>query len=68
MATRPFAGFEWLIAGRYLRARRKERAISAITARSTTSGLPRSARSTFDSSSFASVAAALAVRFFTFAS
>ncbi len=29
--TRPFAGFEWLIAGRYLRARRKERAISAIT-------------------------------------
>ena len=31
MATRPFAGFEWLIAGRYLRARRKERAISAIT-------------------------------------
>ena len=31
MATRPFAGFEWMIAGRYLRARRKERAISAIT-------------------------------------
>ncbi|MEM8755569.1 MAG: ABC transporter permease, partial [Pseudomonadota bacterium] len=31
MATRPFAAFEWLIAGRYLRARRKERAISAIT-------------------------------------
>ena len=31
MATRPFAGFEWLIAGRYLRARRRERAISAIT-------------------------------------
>ncbi|WP_340109613.1 lipoprotein-releasing ABC transporter permease subunit [Pikeienuella sp. HZG-20] len=29
--TRPFAGFEWLIAFRYLRARRKERAISAIT-------------------------------------
>ena len=22
-STRPFAGFEWLIAGRYLRARRK---------------------------------------------
>ncbi|MEM7546877.1 MAG: lipoprotein-releasing ABC transporter permease subunit [Pseudomonadota bacterium] len=31
MSTRPFAAFEWLIAGRYLRARRKERAISAIT-------------------------------------
>ena len=31
MATRPFAGFEWLIAGRYLRSRRKERAVSAIT-------------------------------------
>lgn len=31
MSTRPFAGFEWLIAGRYLRARRRERAISAIT-------------------------------------
>ena len=31
MSTRAFAGFEWLIAGRYLRARRKERAISAIT-------------------------------------
>ncbi|MEL6793941.1 MAG: lipoprotein-releasing ABC transporter permease subunit [Pseudomonadota bacterium] len=31
MATKPFAGFEWMIAGRYLRARRKERAISAIT-------------------------------------
>jgi lipoprotein-releasing system permease protein len=30
-ATPPFAGFEWLIAGRYLRARRRERAISAIT-------------------------------------
>jgi lipoprotein-releasing system permease protein len=29
--TPPFAGFEWLIAGRYLRARRRERAISAIT-------------------------------------
>ena len=29
--TRPFAGFEWLIALRYLRARRRERAISAIT-------------------------------------
>ncbi|MEM7268150.1 MAG: lipoprotein-releasing ABC transporter permease subunit [Pseudomonadota bacterium] len=31
MATAPFARFEWMIAGRYLRARRKERAISAIT-------------------------------------
>jgi lipoprotein-releasing system permease protein len=31
MSTRPFAAFEWLIAGRYLRARRRERAISAIT-------------------------------------
>lgn len=31
MATRPFAGFEWMIAGRYLLARRKECAISAIT-------------------------------------
>jgi lipoprotein-releasing system permease protein len=30
-ATPPFAAFEWLIAGRYLRARRRERAISAIT-------------------------------------
>ncbi|MFN3615056.1 MAG: lipoprotein-releasing ABC transporter permease subunit [Rubrimonas sp.] len=29
--TAPFAAFEWLIAGRYLRARRRERAISAIT-------------------------------------
>jgi lipoprotein-releasing system permease protein len=29
--TPPFAAFEWLIAGRYLRARRRERAISAIT-------------------------------------
>lgn len=29
--TPPFARFEWLIAGRYLRARRRERAISAIT-------------------------------------
>ena len=29
--TPPFSRFEWLIAGRYLRARRKERAISAIT-------------------------------------
>lgn len=28
--TRPFAGFEWLIAGRYLRARRKEGMISVI--------------------------------------
>ncbi len=31
MSTPAFAGFEWMIAGRYLRARRKERAISAIT-------------------------------------
>ncbi|TVQ56722.1 MAG: lipoprotein-releasing ABC transporter permease subunit [Rhodobacteraceae bacterium] len=30
-ATAPFARFEWVIAGRYLRARRRERAISAIT-------------------------------------
>ncbi|MCP1208708.1 ABC transporter permease [Devosia subaequoris] len=29
-ATRPFARFEWLIAGRYLRARRKEAFISVI--------------------------------------
>ncbi len=29
-ATRPFAGFEWLIARRYLRARRKEGFISVI--------------------------------------
>ena len=29
-ATRPFAPFEWLIAGRYLRARRKEGFISVI--------------------------------------
>jgi lipoprotein-releasing system permease protein len=28
--TRPFAGFEWMIAGRYLRARRKEGFISVI--------------------------------------
>jgi lipoprotein-releasing system permease protein len=28
--TRPFSGFEWLIAGRYLRARRKEGFISVI--------------------------------------
>ncbi len=28
--TKPFAGFEWLIAGRYLRARRKEGFISVI--------------------------------------
>ena len=28
--TPPFAPFEWMIAGRYLRARRRERAISAI--------------------------------------
>jgi lipoprotein-releasing system permease protein len=30
MSTPPFARFEWLIAGRYLRARRRERAVSAI--------------------------------------
>ncbi|SEA22032.1 lipoprotein-releasing ABC transporter permease subunit [Rubrimonas cliftonensis] len=30
MNTPPFARFEWLIAGRYLRARRRERTISAI--------------------------------------
>ncbi|RXF74702.1 lipoprotein-releasing ABC transporter permease subunit [Hansschlegelia zhihuaiae] len=30
MATKPFAAFEWLIAGRYLRARRKEGFISVI--------------------------------------
>jgi lipoprotein-releasing system permease protein len=29
-STPPFAAFEWLIAGRYLRARRRERTISAI--------------------------------------
>ena len=28
--TRPFAPFEWIIAGRYLRARRKEGFISVI--------------------------------------
>src|SRR5687768_18482558 len=28
--TRPFAGFEWMIAGRYLRTRRKEGFISVI--------------------------------------
>ena len=31
-ATRPFARFEWMIAGRYLRARRKEAFISVIAA------------------------------------
>ncbi len=30
MSTPPFAPFEWMIAGRYLRARRRERAVSAI--------------------------------------
>ena len=30
-ATRPFAAFEWVLAGRYLRARRKETFISVIT-------------------------------------
>jgi lipoprotein-releasing system permease protein len=29
--TRPFAGFEWMIALRYLRARRKESFISVIS-------------------------------------
>ncbi len=29
-ATRPFAAFEWMLAGRYLRARRKETFISVI--------------------------------------
>lgn len=29
-ATRPFSGFEWMIAGRYLRARRKDTFISVI--------------------------------------
>lgn len=28
--TRPFAGFEWMIAGRYLRARRKSGFVSVI--------------------------------------
>src|SRR6476660_8157299 len=28
--TRPFAGFEWMVAGRYLRARRREGFISVI--------------------------------------
>ncbi|HML28886.1 MAG TPA: lipoprotein-releasing system transmembrane subunit LolC, partial [Hyphomicrobium sp.] len=28
--TKPFAAFEWMIAGRYLRARRKEGFISVI--------------------------------------
>jgi lipoprotein-releasing system permease protein len=28
--TRPFAGFEWMLAGRYLRSRRKEAFISVI--------------------------------------
>jgi lipoprotein-releasing system permease protein len=30
MSTRPFAAFEWLLAGRYLRARKKERTVSVI--------------------------------------
>ena len=30
-ATRPFAGFEWMIAARYLRARRTERFVSIIS-------------------------------------
>ncbi len=30
-ATRPFAAFEWLLAGRYLRARRAERLVSVIS-------------------------------------
>ena len=31
MATRPFAAFEWVLAGRYLRARKKERTVSVIS-------------------------------------
>ncbi|QUS36707.1 lipoprotein-releasing ABC transporter permease subunit [Falsirhodobacter algicola] len=31
MATRPFAGFEWMIAWRYLRARRAEGGVSVMT-------------------------------------
>ena len=30
-ATRPFSRFEWMLAGRYLRPKRKERFISVIT-------------------------------------
>lgn len=30
MGTAPFAAFEWLLAGRYLRARKKERTVSVI--------------------------------------
>src|ERR1700742_4375230 len=30
-ATRPFAAFEWMIAARYLRAKRKERFVSVIS-------------------------------------
>jgi len=30
MSTAPFAAFEWLLAGRYLRARKKERTVSVI--------------------------------------
>ena len=30
MSTRPFAAFEWLLAGRYLRARKQERTVSVI--------------------------------------
>src|SRR5215510_3927512 len=31
MTTRPFSGFEWLVAGRYLRAKRAESFISVIS-------------------------------------
>ncbi|MCC6921006.1 MAG: lipoprotein-releasing ABC transporter permease subunit [Alphaproteobacteria bacterium] len=31
MSTAPFAAFEWLLAGRYLRARKKERTVSVIS-------------------------------------
>src|ERR1700754_1268799 len=31
MTTRPFSGFEWLVAGRYLRAKRQESFISVIS-------------------------------------
>ena len=31
MATRPFAAFEWVLAGRYLRARKRERTVSVIS-------------------------------------
>ena len=31
MGTRPFAAIEWALAGRYLRARKKERTVSVIS-------------------------------------